>query len=160
VTSDTDGDGKVDTRAFMDGRRLQRIEIDRNGDGRSDRWEFYVEAPPERVRTNAPDGHAEIDHIEEADGPDERITRREFYERGELVRVEDDSNLDGRVDRWEHYEQGVLTRLELDLHKGGFPERRLLFRKDGSIDRIEIDPTGSGTWQEAPAAASTAPPGR
>ena len=150
VVSDTDGDGKVDTRAFMDGRRLQRIEIDRNADGRTDRWEYYADAPPERIRSNAPDGHAEIERVEEANGADDRITRREFYERGELARVEDDSDLDGRLDRWEHYQQGVLSRLEMDLHKGGFPDQRLIYAKDGSIVRIEVDPKGSGAWHEAP----------
>jgi hypothetical protein len=153
IVSDTDGDGKVDTRAFMDGRRLQRIEIDRNGDGRTDRWEYYVEAPPERVRSNAPDGRAEIDRVEEADGPDDRITRREFYQKGELARVEDDSNLDGIVDRWEVFEKGVLSRVELDSHSKGAPDRRLIYRKDGSIDRIEVDPDGSGAWHEASASA-------
>ena len=155
VVSDTDGDGKIDTRAFMDGRRLKHIEIDRNADGRPDRLEYYVDAPPERVRPNVPDGHSEIERVEEANGSDERITRREFYEGGELARVEDDSDLDGRIDRWEHYDHGVLSRLEMDLRKGGFPDRRLIYRKDGSIDRIEIDPNGTGAWQEAPPPTST-----
>ena len=40
VLSDSDGDGKIETRAFMDGRKLLRIEIDRNADDRADRWEY------------------------------------------------------------------------------------------------------------------------
>jgi hypothetical protein len=155
VVSDTDGDGKIDTRAYMDGRLLRRIEIDRNADGTPDRWEHYAEAPPERVRPDSPDGRVEIDRVDEANGPDDRITLREFYERGELARVEDDSNLDGRVDRWEHYQQGTLTRLELDTRGTGVAERRLLYRKDGTIERIEVDPAGTGAWQQAPAASST-----
>lgn len=151
VLSDTDGDGKVDTRAFMDGRRLQRIEADRDADGRPDRWEYYVDAPPERVRPDAPDGYTEIERVEEANGPDARITRREVYEQGQLARVEDDSDLDGHVDRWEYYDHGVLSRLEMDLKKAGFPNQRMLFRKDGDIQRVEVDPTGSGVWHEAPA---------
>lgn len=151
VVSDTDGDGKIDTKAFMDGRRLKHIEIDRNADGRPDRWEYYVDAPPERIRPNAADGRSEIERVEEANGPDDRITRREFYERGELARVEDDSDLDGRVDRWEQYDHGILSRLDLDLNRAGFPDRRLIYGKDGSIDRIEVDPAGTGAWKEAPA---------
>ena len=41
IVSDRNGDGIVDTRAFMDGPTLQRIELDRNGDSRPDRWEYY-----------------------------------------------------------------------------------------------------------------------
>jgi len=160
VVSDTDGDGKVDTRAFMEGRRLKHIEIDRNADGRPDRWEYYVDAPPERVRPDAADGRTEIDRVEEANGLDERITRREFYERGELSRVEDDSDLDGHIDRWEQYDHGVLARLDMDLKKAGFADRRLIFGKDGSINRIEVDPTGTGAWKEEPPPSPPVPRGQ
>ena len=42
LVSDRDGDGRAETRAFMDGAVLKRIEIDRNGDGVVDRWETYA----------------------------------------------------------------------------------------------------------------------
>jgi hypothetical protein len=42
------------------------IEIDRDNDGRTDRWEFSADAPAERVRPKTPDGHAEIERVEEA----------------------------------------------------------------------------------------------
>ena len=151
LVTDSNGDGKVDTRAFMEGRTLRRIEVDRNGDGSPDRFEFYGEAPPERVVPNSPLGRAEIERVEESNGPDKQISRREFYERGELARVEDDSNNDGRLDRWEMYESGVLARIDMDLKGSGFPTRRLVYRRDGTIDRVEVDPEGSGVWREAPA---------
>ena len=155
IVSDSNGDGKIDTRAFMEGRRLLRIEIDRNNDGSTDRFEFYGEAPPERVNPNSPAGRAEIERVEESNGPDvTRITRREFYDRGELARVEDDSNNDGRLDRWELYERGVLSRIDMDINGAGFPTRRLVYRRDGTIDRVEVDPAGSGAWREAPAGSS------
>ena len=44
LLSDKNGDGKIDTRAHMDGVRLKMIEIDLNGDERPDRWEYYVPA--------------------------------------------------------------------------------------------------------------------
>ena len=155
IVSDSNGDGKVDTRAFMEGRRLLRIEIDRNNDGATDRFEFYGEAPPERVDPNSPAGRAEIERVEESNGPDvKQITRREFYERGELARVEDDSNNDGRLDRWELYERGTLSRIDMDVNGSGFPTRRLVYRRDGTIDRVEVDPAGTGAWREAPSGAS------
>lgn len=150
LVSDSDGDGKVDTRAFMNGRRLERIEVDRNGDGTPDRFEYYAEAPPHRVVADSPAGRNEVERVEEANGPDARITRREFYEAGEMSRVEDDSDADGRVDRWEHYDAGVLSRIDVDLQKLGFPNRRFHYRRDGSIDRVEVDPDGAGNWRPAP----------
>jgi hypothetical protein len=151
IVSDSNGDGMVDTRAFMSGRTLQRFVVDRIHDGSADRFEFYVEAPPERVDPTSPAGRAEIERVEEANGPDgKQITRREFYERGDLARVEDDSNNDGRLDRWELYEAGLLMRIDMDVNGSGFPTRRLVYRKDGSIDRVEVDPGGTGSWREAP----------
>jgi hypothetical protein len=38
---DSDGDGKFDTVSYMDGARIVRIEIDRDEDGKIDRWEYY-----------------------------------------------------------------------------------------------------------------------
>jgi hypothetical protein len=154
IVSDSNGDGKIDTRAFLDGRRLRRIEVDRNHDGTPDRFEFYVDAPPERITPDSPAGRVEIERVDESNGPDKQITRREFYEAGELARVEDDSNNDGRLDRWELYDHGILARIDMDLKGSGFPTRRLVYRRDGSIDRVEVDPEGTGAWREAPPGAS------
>jgi hypothetical protein len=150
LVTDSNGDGVIDARAYMRGRRLERIEVDRNRDGAFDRFEYYSERPPERVDPTSPAGRAEIERVEEANGLDQQITRREFYERGELSRVEDDSNADGRLDRWELYDQGVLARIDMDLTGSGFPTRRLVYRRDGSIERVEVDPDGSGQWREPP----------
>jgi hypothetical protein len=141
LVSDRNGDGIIDTRAFMDGTTLHRIEIDRNGDTRPDRWEHYEKA----ALATAP-SQVEIDRAEEANGADQRITRREFYERGVVSRVEEDTDADGRVDKWEHYDRGVLTRIELDLKGAGFPDRRMLYRRDGSVEKVEVADT-SGAWR-------------
>ena len=54
---DANGDGRLDTRSFMDGERLLRMELDANNDGIIDRWEEY--GPGEtlvRAYERAPDG--------------------------------------------------------------------------------------------------------
>ena len=54
---DADGDGRFDTRSYMDGERLLRVELDDNNDGIIDRWEEY--GPGEtlvRAYERAPDG--------------------------------------------------------------------------------------------------------
>ena len=38
---DSDGNGKVDTVSYMDGSRVVKIEIDKDEDGKVDRWEYY-----------------------------------------------------------------------------------------------------------------------
>lgn len=143
LVSDRDGDGRAETRAFMDGAVLRRIEIDRNGDGTADRWEFYL------ASQGAPGGAVEspvIEKAEEANGPDSRVTRREFYASGAVARVEDDTNHDGRVDKWEAYEKGSLARVDLDLVGHGKPSQRLFYGAGGAVTRVETDPEGDGTF--------------
>ena len=138
LTSDRNGDGKVDTRAFMDGVRVQRVEIDRNRDGRADRWEYYG--------PNTSGGAPQIERAEESDGQEGRITRREYYDAGRITRVEEDTDADQRVDKWEYYAQGVLSRVELDLEGLGKPTQRLVYGAVGNVKGVESDPEGDGTF--------------
>jgi hypothetical protein len=138
LTSDRDGDGKVDTRAFMDGVRVQRVEIDRNRDGRADRWEYYG--------PNADAGTPQIERAEESEGPNGRIVRREFYEVGRIARVEEDTDGDDRVDKWEYYTRGLLSRVELDFEGHGKPTQRLIYGLRGNVESVESDSDGDGTF--------------
>ena len=153
LTSDRNGDGRVDTWAYLDGRSVERIELDRDGDGAVDRIEHYelpVSADPQ-----APFGGAVIARAEESAGPDRPVTRRESYEGGVLRRVEEDVDGDGRVDKWEEHAGGALVRMDLDLQKRGTPDRRLMYGPRGDVQRVEIDSDGDGVFEAAP--ATTAP---
>ena len=150
LLSDKDGDGKIDTRAHMDGVRLKMIEIDQNGDERPDRWEYYVPAPKVGATASQP-GATVIERVEEAAGQSGAITRREFYVEGVIARTEEDTDLDGRFDKWEQYEAGQLMRVDLDLKGQGFASRRLLYRADGQFDRVEDDADGDGKFVPLPA---------
>jgi hypothetical protein len=141
LVSDRNGDGKIDTRALMDGVRFKSIEIDRNGDGQPDRWEYY-ETTAENLSVLA--------RAEEANGPTRTVTRKEFYEKGKISRVEEDTNFDGRLDKWEFYQDGGLARLELDLQGKGFPDRRIYYGKAGTVEKLEVDPDGDGKFEPAP----------
>ena len=148
LVSDRDGDGRAETRAFMDGAVLKRIEIDRNGDGAVDRWEYYSGG-----RVTAPGAAVEapvIERAEEANGPDSRVTRREFFAAGAVQRVEEDTNMDSRVDKWEFYEGGRLARIDLDLVGKGLPSQRLVYGADGAVVRVETDPDGDGRFVAVP----------
>jgi hypothetical protein len=141
LSYDSDNNGKHDTWAFMDGAKLTRLEADENEDGRVDRWEYYpasdaagnLKQPPER--------------IERATRLDGQVSRREFFEGGAMVRVEEDTDGNGAIDKWETYAGGSLVSLALDTLGGGKPDRRFLYKADGSLERIEADPTGSGRFE-------------
>lgn len=136
LLSDRDGDGKKETRAFMDGATIKYIEIDRNLDGVADRWEYYV--------SNV------IDHAEEANGGGQAVTRREFFSAGVIRRVVDDVDGDGRADKWEHYDAGTLARVDLDLVGKGYASQRLTYASDGNLIMMETDPDGDGRFIPLP----------
>lgn len=152
LESDTNGDGAVDTRARMNGVRLQSIEIDRNYDGVVDRWEFYVDNPGAPAAARSPDGRSVLDHVEEANGDGETVTRREFYVDGVIRRVEEDTDADGQLDKWEDYLNGRLRFMALDLDRVGHATRRLVYTSTGDVERVEIDPDGDGQFVPAPEA--------
>jgi hypothetical protein len=141
---DSDGDGKIDTWGYMDGARVVRVEIDEDGDGKVDRWEYHGAPSPEAAGAG-PD--KTITRIERATRHDGRISRWEYFDGGSLARVEEDTDGDGKVDKWETYGNGTLLTMALDSKRQGIPDRRLVYRPDGSLDRIEVDPTGSGHFQ-------------
>jgi hypothetical protein len=162
---DRDANGTPDTWGYMDGARVIRVEIDENGDGMVDRWEHYGgEVPPGQgraadgrgavpaadVRGAAADGfdpsRQVINRVERATRRDGRITRRDFFTAGVLARVEEDTNGDGTTDKWETYVNGELSLMTLDTRHRGTPDRRLVYGSDGSLVRIEADPTGSGQF--------------
>lgn len=144
---DRNGDGKVDTRALMDGVLVKSIEIDRNGTGKPDRWEYYEPVKAGAAPAGSPDGHSVIVRAEEANGNGSRITRREYYENGVIARVEEDTDSDGKIDKWETYQGGLVATVELDLNHRGRPERRFVYRPDGSLDRVEVDIKGDGNFK-------------
>ncbi|HWB31370.1 MAG TPA: hypothetical protein VG736_12765 [Vicinamibacterales bacterium] len=153
LVSDRNGDGKPDTRAFMEGTRIVRIEIDRDGDGRPDRWEYYSKPLPDGRPTT-------IERADEANGADgTTVTRHEIYDQGALRSVEEDTDDDGRIDKWESYEYGHLSRVDLDLAGKGKPTRRLTYDATGAVTSVEVDPDGDGVFSPAPANGADRPAG-
>lgn len=154
---DSDGNGKADTTSHMDGARVLWIEIDKDEDGRVDRWEYYDASQKlEKVgfsragdgkedawSTARPDGSiARIDISLARDG---KVTRREYYAKDTLVRAEEDGDGDGVFDKWETYEGGRLGSVAFDTLHRGTPDRRLVYGADGGA-HLEVDPAGNGTF--------------
>jgi hypothetical protein len=152
---DSNGNGVVDTWSYMDGARVVRIEIDKDEDGKTDRWEYY--GPDQKLlkvglsRENdgrqdawsylAADGT--VDRVEISTRRDGKVTRVEHYQKGALVSAEEDSDGDGRMDKWETYEGARLASVAFDTQHRGTPDRRLIYGVDGAV-RVESDAKGDG----------------
>ena len=149
---DTNGDGHVDIWSYMDGARVVRIEIDRDEDGRIERWEHYGPANTlirvgfsrlndgvEDAWTYAnPDGT--VARIEISTHRNGQVNRTEFYERNTMIRAEEDADFDGRPDKWETFESGRLTSVMYDTKRRGSPDRRVTYSVDGGA-RVEHLPS-------------------
>ena len=138
---DSHGDGKIDTWGYMDGTHVVRIEIDEDGDGKVDVWEYYSPGSQGSV------GPQTLERIERSTRHDGTVSRWDYFDNGLLTRVEEDTDGDGKVDKWQTYSGGTLSMIAIDSERRGKPDRRLIYRSDGTVDRIETDPTGSGQFQ-------------
>jgi hypothetical protein len=167
LTFDADGNGRVDTWTEMDGARPVRARLDRDEDGRIERWEYYdpegklAKVGLDRANRGRPDAWAfstadgRLERVEVSSSADEsRIDRREFYDvsraaagsrEATLVRVESDTNGDMRMDRWERFADGAISTAEFDEDHDGRPDRRLTYR-DGALVMIETRPDGTGRY--------------
>lgn len=148
---DRNGDGKMDTWGYMDGSRVVRVEADENGDGEIDRWEYYrTELPPAKPGEPPPGPDRLVERIERATKLDGRVTRTDYFADGELARSEEDTDGNGKVDKWTTYADGSLSMLATDTSGRGTPDRRMVYRADGTLDRVEVDATGSGEFRTVP----------
>lgn len=161
LTSDANGNGRIDTWTEMDGNRPVRSRADRNEDGRDDRWEYYdgsgrlVKVGFSRRDSGKPDAWAEpaadgrISRVlVSSTGDESRIDRWESYDPaspGVLTAVEEDTNGDGRPDKWEQYRDGALRAVALDENRDGRADRRLTYDA-GALVLIESDPDAEGRF--------------
>jgi len=154
---DSKSNGKFDTVSYMDGARVLRIEIDTDGDGKVDRWEYYGadqklakvgfsranDGKEDALSYDGPDG--KVERIEISTKRDGKISRTEHYEKDLPVRAEEDTDGDGVLDKWETFDSGRLTSVAFDTTHRGSPDRRLIYAADGTV-RVEVDPRGDGHW--------------
>ncbi|MGH9374205.1 MAG: hypothetical protein ACRD15_22040 [Vicinamibacterales bacterium] len=165
LTYDGNKNGRIDTWTDMDGSRPLRSRIDRNEDGKLDRWEYYDDkgqltkvgfsrsddGTPDAWAFSGPDGG--IERIEvSSSGDEKKIDRWERYspggrpgERGAMLSAEEDSNGDGKADKWETYEAGTLRAVAFDEDRDGRPDRRLTYEA-GTLALIETEPDATGAY--------------
>ena len=147
---DTDRDGHVDMRAYLENGRTVRIEADGNADGVIDRWEYYrADGQLDRLGTSSvSDGIEDTWVVQQgaqmrvdiATRRDGIADRHEFHDKGVLVRAEQDTNGDGRLDQWQRFDGGKLRELLVDTSRAsGRPDTRLVYAGDGSLQRVDSD---------------------
>jgi hypothetical protein len=155
---DSNHNGRPDTWTDMDGARPVQTRIDRNEDGKLDRWEYYDEKST-LVKvgfSRRDDGKADawafagadgkIQRIEISSGADERkIDRWEHYDASGMTAAEEDTNHDGVPDKWETYEAGIVKTGAFDENGDGRPDRRLTY-SGGSLVTIESEPDAVGNF--------------
>lgn len=166
LTSDANGNGRIDTWTEMDGNRALRSRMDRNEDGRMDRWEYYDgggqlvkvgfsrrdDGKPDAWAEPSPDGRI-LRVLVSSVGDEKKIDRWETYDPAtpeagpdsaqSLVAVEEDGNGDGRADRWEKYSAGRLQTASFDENGDGRVDRRLSYQ-EGALVLIESEPDAAG----------------
>jgi hypothetical protein len=123
---DSNGDGKTDQTAYYDGADSpRRLEVDSNFDGRVDRWEAYDDHGG-LVSVGTSQKHGDRPDVWTFRGPG-----------GETQRVEIDSDGDGRVDRWQRWEGARLVTEDVDSDGDGKPDHRLKYDAHGKVTGIE-----------------------
>ena len=120
VDLDVDAGRREHVRVRVEGSNIAVVERDRDGDGRTDTWEYY-DPNKKLVKVGfalAGDGvlnawayrggDGEISKVEVSTRRDGVVDRWEYYEKGQLARVDEDTDHDGKVDRWSTYDGGIL----------------------------------------------------
>ncbi len=148
LTYDSNKNGKPDGIGYMDGTRVLRVELDKDEDGKVERWEYYgADQKLEKVGlSGANDGYVDHWAYRAADGTllkmeistkrNGKVQRTEIYEKDALVGVEEDTDGNGAVDKWETYSGGTLASVAFDTEGTGRPVKRIVYSPNGAT-RIE-----------------------
>jgi hypothetical protein len=131
---DYDGDGRVDERLYFAGDRADRVEIDRNRDGKVDQIVRY------RAR-------GDTKGIESDDDFDGRFERIDTFLNGQPEAFSIDHDGDGAIDYRGRYEQGVFV-LDEWLDRSGRVVKTVRYRNGVPVSG-EIDSDGDGKLDTA-----------
>jgi hypothetical protein len=131
---DWNDDGTIDHRAYYDGRTLDRVEVDRNFDGKTDSVEHY-----------GLDGW--IRSIESDDDFDGRFESTTSYRDGQAVEWRIDYSGDGAPDHRLTLKHGVSHTYEY-LNSSGQVVKRVEYR-GSKTDSAQLDLDADGKWERS-----------
>jgi hypothetical protein len=166
---DANRNGRNDATSFMNGTRIERIELDLDENGKAERWDYYMADRSlekigfSRLNDGVMDSQAyygsdgTLARMEVSTKRDGRFDRVEFYEGGVLSRSEEDTNGDGRPDKWETYQPNpgapanepayAIASAAFDDAGRGTPARRFHYGRNGAVTLVEVDPDGDGRFE-------------
>lgn len=131
VEYDRNGDGKPDQVARHNGNRIpELVENDDDFDGTPDRWIYYNPAGVLVKVGSARRGEKPDFWV--YSGPDGKATRQEYDEDG-----------DGKVERVERLKGGLIDVIEVDADRNGKPDRWQRW-ENGRLQHEDIDTDGDG----------------
>ncbi len=142
-------------------------ELDANGDGRTDVWEYRVKDVLVRKELDLNwDGRVDVTQYLDPQGAkvrevmdldyDGKVDATYFYAEGKRTKGERDLDGDGRMDSWLYYENDTLVRKERDANHDGRVDY-WEYWENGQVARIGEDLDGDGTvdqWTRNPGAAA------
>lgn len=130
---DVDGDRFKETRAFYKNDVLNRLQIDRNRDQKTDSTVYFIKGAPEREERDS-DYDGRID------------TWIEYEKPGVPSRISSDKRVDGKADAWRYFRDGQLFLREWDRNFDGKADFRLHENK-GSLIKKEYDDNFDGRFE-------------
>ena len=158
VTHDANSNGRIDTWVEMNGSLPVRARLDRDEDGRIERWEYYdgqgriLKVGYSRGNDGTLDAWAyagasgRVERIELSSSADEqKIDRWERYDSRGLEAADEDTDGDGIADKWETYRGGSLNTAAFDETHDGRPDRRLNYDA-GVLASIDSAPDVNGQF--------------
>jgi hypothetical protein len=131
---DWNNDGSLDERLYFDGDRIERIELDRNFDGRVDAVERY-------------DYRGVLERFEQDDDFDGRRETTTTYKGREPRVTETDADGDGDADYRVNYELGLFRSYEY-MNADGAIVKRVLYRDGYKQDSAQLDLDADGRWEQ------------
>ncbi|GLR14743.1 hypothetical protein GCM10007907_35330 [Chitinimonas prasina] len=128
---DFNRDGVLEEKWSFSGAALQKVERDRNRDGKMDYASDY-------------DRRGMIDASEQDDDFNGTLETRARYEEGSIVSSERDIDGDSFFEYKEFFEHDVLARTEILHPNTGLP-RKIVYYVKLRMDYVELDTNGDGT---------------
>lgn len=157
IAYDSNGDGKTDNWAYMDGAHVVRVEVDEDGDGKVDRWEYHAQdsgvqgsevqgSGPGAVHSAGTQGSGAVA------GPQGSVRNARLQGPAQgaasplqtIERIERAARHDGRVSRWEYFKEGQLIRVEEDTDNDGRIDKWETY-SGGTLTSMSLDTSGRGT---------------
>jgi hypothetical protein len=115
IKVDRNYDGLVDRTEIYDAKGVvTRVEVDINGDGKTDEWVYYEEGIP-------------VKGAKDINGDGNSDTTLFYDAKGIIIRSEADANGDGKIDEWVYYEANKPVKAEKDTNKDSKPDTWLTY---------------------------------